>query len=1067
MDTVTVQETVLTLPTYPQPPAQDLPMFSKHRIHQRSSGNPYPNKVVVSVDRTIPQDRDYTLIRLENTYLRIEILPQLGGRIYSALDKTTGYDFFYKQHVIKPALIGLLGSWVSGGCEFNWPCHHRPSTFMPTDYTIEHSEDGSVTVWLSEHEPLNRMKGMVGIRLKPDEAVFDTLIQVYNRTEVRRSFLWWENAAVPVHRQYRLFFPPDVHHVNFHYRKNITSYPIASGVYNGIHFGDGTDISHHKNTKHPTSFFSAETAYDFFGGYDERRRCGVVHTADRYTSVGKKMFTWAYGQLGRSWENALTDSDGAYAELMASSYSNNQPDFAWLEAYETKRFSQSWYPIGDTGIPLCANRHAAVALCKQEIRIQATRSIDNAVITYNGLRITLHLQPGIPVSVPFEGEINEFILYDSQAEPLLQYQKQAAGLHEMPEPLADNPSLDSLQTAQDCYLAGVHVEQYRDPLITPDAYYREALDKDPCFIPALTALARVEYVRANFSEAESFALRACRGLTARNFHPESGTHFYILGLILEALGRDADAVNWYQKAAWNQDARSKAMTRIARIDGRCGAYGDMETHAREALAASPQNAYAGVLLAVAQLHRRNTSQANGQLDSILQRNPLYHLAAIVRSGANDFFQSIHTDACQTALDVAEDLCGMGENALAYAVLQELPQQCAMTQYAMQYLAPDLGKTLDPPMNLPIGIAYPLRHFEIKVLQNSIANNAGDAVAQNLLACVLYHFDHREEAQALWKEALENDPGNYSLYRNLAVVLANDGKSAAQVLPMLRKAWMLKTKDEQLIFEYAHLALRMGTDPSDVLRFLKQLSIQNTRDDILIEWVRALNLNGDYQRALALLAMHTFTPCEGGEHAIAEQYMFAHHVMGIGHYQKAQYEQALVHFQNAQVLPSNLGAGLWNHVLLVPHQYYEALCLQQLNRIDEAQTVNRHILQLKVDYFSHMYLPELACWQAKVYRDSGKPALAKRLLSVHVSAIQRLQQSRLPGYFKATPFFISYQPDPQSEQQAYCNWQMAMAYWAADDPSAAKTALAVYTAAPTHLYAKLLSGQFAKPGTTQA
>ena len=187
-DTVTVQETVLTLPTYPEPPAQDLPMFAKHRIHQRSSGNPYPSKVVVAVDRTAPQNRDYTLIRLENAYLRIEILPQLGGRIYSALDKTTGYDFFYKQHVIKPALIGLLGSWVSGGCEFNWPCHHRPSTFMPTDYTVQPGEDGSVTVWLSEHEPLNRMKGMVGIRLKPGEAIFDTLMQVYNRTGVRRSF---------------------------------------------------------------------------------------------------------------------------------------------------------------------------------------------------------------------------------------------------------------------------------------------------------------------------------------------------------------------------------------------------------------------------------------------------------------------------------------------------------------------------------------------------------------------------------------------------------------------------------------------------------------------------------------------------------------------------------------------------------------------------------------------------------------------------------------------------------------------------------------------------------------
>ena len=148
-------------------------------------------------------------------------------------------------------------------------------------------------------------------------------------------------------------------------------------------------------------------------------------------------------------------------------------------------------------------------------------------------------------------------------------------------------------------------------------------------------------------------------------------------------------------------------------------------------------------------------------------------------------------------------------------------------------------------------------------------------------------------------------------------------------------------------------------------------------------------------------------------------MFAHHALGTGFYRKAQYDRALVHFQNAQVLPDNLGAGLWNDVLLVPHQYYEAVCLQKLNREAEARAVLEHVLLLKTDYFSNMYLPELACWQAKIYRHTGKPAVAESLLSTHVRIYQKLQRSRLPGYFRATPFFISYQPDPQTQQQAYC------------------------------------------------
>ena len=198
MQKVLVTDERRMLPAYASMPAEELPMFAENRVHQRSSGNPYPCKIVAQVDRQHREERPFRVIMLENEYLRLELMPELGGRIYAALDKRTGYDFFYRQHVIKPALIGLLGNWISGGVEFNWPCHHRPSTFMPVDVSIEEEPSGAVTVWKSENEPLDRMKGMVGIRLAPGEARFDTRMKVYNGTPTRHSFLWWENAAVPV-----------------------------------------------------------------------------------------------------------------------------------------------------------------------------------------------------------------------------------------------------------------------------------------------------------------------------------------------------------------------------------------------------------------------------------------------------------------------------------------------------------------------------------------------------------------------------------------------------------------------------------------------------------------------------------------------------------------------------------------------------------------------------------------------------------------------------------------------------------------------------------------------------
>lgn len=186
-------------------------MFAENRVHQRSSGRTYPNKAVVKVNHSKREERGYTSICLENEYIRVVILPEIGGRIYSATDKATGYDFFYKQHVVKPALIGALGAWVSGGVEFNWPFHHRPSGFMPCDYDLEELEDGSAVCWLSEHDPVDRMKGMVGIVLRPGETCFETRMKLYNRTDVPHSFLWWENAAVPVNEQYQIFFNEKYH----------------------------------------------------------------------------------------------------------------------------------------------------------------------------------------------------------------------------------------------------------------------------------------------------------------------------------------------------------------------------------------------------------------------------------------------------------------------------------------------------------------------------------------------------------------------------------------------------------------------------------------------------------------------------------------------------------------------------------------------------------------------------------------------------------------------------------------------------------------------------------------
>ncbi len=1052
-----MHETIVTdeirmLPYYGEPEAELLPMFAENRVHQRSSGNPYPNRVVMEVRREACVEHPFRIVTLENEYLRIELMPELGGRIYSAYDKRTHYDFFYKQHVIKPALIGLLGSWISGGVEFNWPCHHRPSTFMPVDVSIEKEDGGAVTVWMSEHEPLDRMKGMVGIRLAPGEARFDTRMKVYNRTPARHSFLWWENAAVPVNEQYRLVFPPDVHYVQFHYRKNVTTYPVASGVYNGINMGSGVDISYHRNTRQPTSYFCGETAYDFFGGYDEGKRCGVIHVADRTVSVGKKMFTWAYNQLSASWEHALTDTDGAYAELMASSYSLNQPDFAWLMPYEGKTFSQMWYPVGDIGVPLCACSEAAFALSQDTLSIQATVSCTGR-LEMDGKVYDLSLTPDSIVRLHVNNAPEAFVFRSSDGRILLRYAKpDASSRCDMPATIPDNPTLDALHSAQSLYLLGVHALQYRDPAVLPDAYWREALRRDPDYLPALTALASWEVDHFRPQEAYRLAMHAWKLVTVRNFHPESGELAYVIGRILEALDRDDEAWSWYMQSAWSQDSRSRALTRAAMIEGRRGHREAMADLAAKALEAHSFNETARAALALG--YSQQSERKKQVLSDLASMDPLFLLGRVLQEGASPaFFQSLQSDPAQSVLDTAQDLAEMGETALASALLKALPEKTAQTEYVRWYLSGDQAALRTAP-SLNVGIAYPSRSLEYRALCAALQAAPDDVKAHSLLACLLYHNGNHAQAAALWEKAIGLNPQDASALRNLAVARYSHLGDRAGALPLLKKACSLRPNDGQLIWETGYVMLHTRQDPALCAVFLA--ASEHPREDICIEHCLALNLSGQYTQALALLDKRNFTPCEGGEHAVAEQYMFAHHALGRRALSAEDYQTALQHFRTAQQLPDHLGAGLWNEVLLVPHRYFEALCLQKMGETAQAFALLHWILSLKQDYFSDMHLPELPCYQAMAHHLLGEHAPAQELVAAHLRAQDLASARRDPGWRKTTPFFISYMEDPAALHQAICDWQRAMAFLAAGDPArAAAFASRALSNDPVNLYATLL------------
>jgi len=357
---VRIWEEPLTLPTYRLDPPERNPMFYTNESYQGAKKKIYPYPFQDKVTN-IREKKTYKALYLENDYIKLAILPEIGGHLLSALDKTNNYEIFYHQHVIKPALIGMLGAWISGGIEWCVFHHHRNTTFMPVDYTLADNPDGSKTIWFGETERRHRMRWIIGITLYPDKSYIEVTVKMFNRTPMPNSILYWANVAVHANDDYQIIFPPSVRVATFHAKNDFSHWPISNEVYRGVDY-KGVDLSWWKNHPEPVSFFAWNLQEDFSGGYDHGRRAGVVHVGNHNIVCGAKLWEWGPGPRGRMWDKILTDADGPYAELMVGAFSDNQPDYSWIKPYETKTFKQYWYPVREIGGFKNANLDGAVNL---------------------------------------------------------------------------------------------------------------------------------------------------------------------------------------------------------------------------------------------------------------------------------------------------------------------------------------------------------------------------------------------------------------------------------------------------------------------------------------------------------------------------------------------------------------------------------------------------------------------------------------------------------------------------------------------------------------------------------
>jgi len=1056
-------EEAITIPTYPPPPPDPNPMFLERRVNQGASGRVYPNPLTDHITHHEKVDKSYLAVFLENEYIQLIILPELGGRIFGALDKTNGYNFFYRQHVIKPALIGLFGSWISGGMEFNWPQHHRPSTFMPVDHLIEEHADGSCTVWLGEHDPMQRMKGMVGICLYPGRAVIETKVRLYNRTALPQTFLWWENAAVHVNEQYQIFFPPDVTWVTFHSKQQMAHYPIARGVYCGVDFGQGVDIRWHRNSPYATSYFAGDSRYDFFGGYDHGRRAGVIHVANHHISPGKKLFTWGTTDFARSWERHLTDSDGPYAELMAGVYTDNQPDFSWLQPYEARSFSQFWYPFQSIGPAKNANTRVALNLeldgRRATLGVYATEVLPGARVSLTAAGQTLYerltdLAPGAAftaeVELPEGTAETELTLcvYSAAGREILRYTPEPRREQPLPQPATPPPPPQEIESVEELYLTGLHVEQYRHPTLDPELYWQEALRRSPGDARTNNALGRLLLGRGEFAAAERHFRTAIQTLTRWNPNPYDGEPYYNLGLTLKYQGRFDEAYSAFYKATWNYAWQTAGYYALAEIDCLRQDWAAALEHLERSLSTNSANLKARNLRAAVLRRLGQYDEAAAVARETVALDPLDFWARnellLVAQEQNQVAEAerlqreltrLMCGEPQSYLDIAFDYADAGLWREAEGLLSRLVEEAGATYpmllYALGYFAfregqDERGQELyRRAAEMPPDYCFPSRLQEMEVLRHVRATNPQDARAAYYLGNLLYDKRQYEEAIRQWEDACRLDPDFSIPWRNLGLAYYNVRRDMGLARECYLRALACAPGDVRLFYEFDLLLKRLGVPPAERLAHLEErLDLVEQRDALYLERVTLYNQLGQPQKALDLLTARRFLPWEGGEDAIANQYAMAHLLLGREALAAGQGEVALAHFEAARRFPENLGVGRWHPASDLPSRYYAGLALEMIGNHQAAREAFQEVAQASADTWSLMYLPALPYYQAMALKKLGDEATARQKLE---ELLARASARAEGGFATSLPNFLPFNDDAEKLVRIECAYLIGLAH----------------------------------------
>jgi tetratricopeptide (TPR) repeat protein len=942
-DRATITEKREIIRTYPFSDPDPIPILARGE----SGGRLYPYFTFDGfTDKG--EDREWTVVRLENPYVGLSILPEVGGKVRGAFEKPSGREFLYTNHVLKFRQISLRGPWTSGGIEFNFGfIGHSPATATPVDYVLKRNPDGGVSCVVGAMDLPSRTRWSVTITLPKDKAYFETKALWANPSPFNQSYYAWMCAAVKTADDLEYLFPGRFE-IGHDYTAPVETWPVDR---------EGRDVSLYRNNNFggPKSRFVFGTLADDYGGYYRTEDAGFGHWAPYEDVPGRKVWIWDLSRAGGIWVDLLTDKDGQYTEPQAGRLLN-QSDHEFFRPMTADRWREIWFPYRGIGPMAKASPDAVLSAAPSpgglSVGLFALRAIDD----------------DLSVSGPEGKELFRERLKLKTAETWRRVVPMPEGLAGIRVRLGRSLEYNGDPTAEDLrrplvfknvddstpeglYMAAVRLEKSRDlgPALTK---YLACLDKEPFHVRALARVAELYARRGEYVTALGYAGRA---LECSMYDPEAN---YIYGVVSRRQGDLVDAKETFGWAARSMEYRSTAYAQLAEIALLENDPDRAVNYAGKALEANALNLGALEVKATALRGLGKKRPAKDVLERILDIDPLDHLARfelyLLDPGPETlgaFKSAIRWEMPhETYLEAALYYVRLGATADAVTLLRNAPEQpevLAWLAWLTREKSPgEAGALLDRALSLSPSFVFPFREESIPVFAYAVAARPQDWKAKYYLGLIYWSKGRDEEAGDLFDMCGTPDFAPLYIARatlekeNEPARALGDLERAARAPDGGRRSWQALIDLErtlgknQIALDHSKEATRLFPD-SVPLR---------------VELIKGLMDGGDFAGAAAALDTINALPFEGASE-IHDLYVRTHIRLGVHNMSGQNWPAAVESLERSKLYPEKLGTGAPFDSDTRIQDYLEMVCYGKMRDAARAEAARKSIIAYTLGHLS--------------------------------------------------------------------------------------------------------------------